>query len=154
LSKLDQFRSSSGRVWGEKHQKHIEVERLDDPPSVKARPQHKEFKIKFVQVPSYWMEQLEQARHIATYKLALNILCQEHKRKHGRCDEIILSSAVTGLPRATRYDAIKELVKLGLIHTEQTSRNAIRVVELVLDKPKTTTTKCENGKIPRSSWRT
>jgi hypothetical protein len=152
VSKLDQFHSSSGRVWDEKHQKHINVETLT--PRVQKRPRPKQFEVKFVRVSHYWMEQLGRARHIATYKLALNILRQDHERTYGCRDEIVLSSTATGLPRATRHDAIKELVTLGLIRTEQMGHGAVRVVELVSRKPNGTTIKFKRGKIPRSSWRT
>jgi hypothetical protein len=73
----------SERIWDKKYQKWIEVEHLDDPPKEKARrPKRKPFKIDFVKLPSYWIEQLKRARHSATFKLAHHILREEHKLKY------------------------------------------------------------------------
>jgi hypothetical protein len=48
--------------------------------------------------------------------------------------EVVLSAAVTGLPRATRWSATKELVKLNLIRIQQDGRQGTRVTELLLEK--------------------
>ena len=99
MSTLDRFVTSHG--------KRIEVETLNPVPRQKKRAAKKRklFKVQFVQVPMYWLEQLEQHDSSAMYKLAHRILLEHHKRQfHG--DEIILSTKVTGLLRgyASRKD--------------------------------------------------
>jgi hypothetical protein len=91
------FRGNPSRVWS--HGKWIEVEYLDDdPPKAKRRrPKRKPFVVEWVKLPDYWIEQLERARNIATFRLAHCILREAFKRQHVG-GEIALSAAVTGLP--------------------------------------------------------
>jgi hypothetical protein len=127
------------RVWDKKYQKWIEVGYLDDPPSVKARrTKRKPFKVDWVKLPNHWIEQLERShRPAATYKLAHRILREAFKQQYRGC-EVVLSTAVTAMPRTTRHNAAKEMVALGLIRTKQEGRGAVIVTELLFggDKPK------------------
>lgn len=119
------------------HGKWIEVEDLDYPPKGKAprRPKRKPFKIDWVKLPNYWIGQLERSRRVGTYKLAHRILREAFKRQY-LGGEIVLSATVTGMPRSTRHDAIKEIVKLGLIRIKQEGRGAITVTTLLLGNDK------------------
>jgi hypothetical protein len=84
------------------------------------------FKAKWVKLTPRWIEVLRQSKSANTYRLALVILLEAFKHQH--CGgEIVLSSTVTGMPRTTRKKATKELIKLGLIKTEQKGRQAPRV---------------------------
>jgi hypothetical protein len=130
------FAGRPSRVWS--HGKWIEVGYLDDPPKGKARrPKRKPFKIDWVKLPNNWIERLERVRRLGTFKLAHRILREDYKRQ---CigGEIVLSTTTTGMSRCARYHAVRELVELGLIRTQQEGSGAVRVTELLLrdDKPK------------------
>ena len=79
----------------------------------KAEPK-KPFEAEFVKFPRRWAEVLRQSKSAATYQLALAILFEAFKQKK-RNGEIVLSSAVTKLPRETRRRAANELVELDLM---------------------------------------
>ena len=131
------FAGRPSRVWS--HGKWIEVGYLNDPPKNKGkRPRkQKSFKIDWVKLPNYWIEQLDRCQRLGTIKLAHRILREAYKRQY-LGGEVVLSVAVTGLPRSTRRRAVEEMVKLGLIHTQQEGNKAVVVTELLLgdDKPK------------------
>jgi hypothetical protein len=133
MSKLDKFVGRPSRVWS--HGKWIEVGYLDDPLRTKKqanRPKRKPFRIGWVKLPTYWIEQLKQAASIATYKLALHILREAYKQQH-LGGEIVLSAAATGLTRSIRRLGTKELVKLNLIRIAKENHKAPRVTELLFD---------------------
>jgi len=84
------------------------------------------FKAKWVKPPSQWIEVLRHAKSKGTYQLAHMILFEALKREY-LGGEIVLSTTVTRMSRATRMRAVNELVELGLIETEQKGRQAMRV---------------------------
>jgi hypothetical protein len=86
-----------------------------------------------VKLPDYWIEQLERSCRVGTHKLAHRILREAYSQQHIG-GEVVLSVTVTGLPRATRWSATKELVELGLIQIQQDGNQAARVIKL-LGKP-------------------
>jgi len=93
------------------------------------KPQSKRFG-KFVQLPMPWVETLRHSSG-ATYELSITILAEEFKQR--QIDgEIVLTAKTTGMSHTTRYRAIDELVKLGLIRVRREGRHAIRVIELCL----------------------
>lgn len=102
----------------------VDVETVEVPTS----PQRKRppFKAQFVKLPLRWAEALRRSKSVNTYQLALIILFEAFKRKHTG-GEVILSSAVTDMPRCSKMRATKELVELGLIETNQIGRQALRV---------------------------
>jgi hypothetical protein len=122
--------------WVTVHGKHILVETLEYPPKDRARrtTKRKRFEVDWVKLPNYWIEQLEHSCHLGTYKLAHRVLREAYKRQHVG-GEVVLSAAVTGLPRATRWSATKELVKLNLIRIQQDGRQGTRVTELLFKRP-------------------
>lgn len=104
--------------------KRIEVEILDS--GVIPKNRRKPFKAQWVKLPLHWTKALGRSKRASTYQLAWIILFEDFKRKH--CGgEIVLSSAVTGMTRYTRRRATKELVKLGLIKTQQYGSQSPRV---------------------------
>lgn len=112
--------------------RHIEVEAAPVP----EKPKPLKRKYWFVQMPTYWIEQLAQVERPSTFKLAHKILCQEfERRKFG--GDIILSTEATGIARKTRPPAIRELVGLGLIEVDQRGRGAVVVTKLNLTPPST-----------------
>jgi hypothetical protein len=123
----------SERVWDEKYQKWIDVVRVNPSPKRPGRraARRKPFKADWVKLPDYWIEQLERSRRVGPYKLAHRILREAFKQQH-RGGEVVLSTAVTGMPRATRHDAVKVIVGLGLIRIKQEGRGAVVVTELLL----------------------
>ncbi len=95
------------------------------------------FKVDWVKLPNYWIEQLAQARHLATYRLAHHILREVFKQQYQyRSGEIILSTDATGLPREARRRAIKELTELKLIQVRQDGNQAVQVTKLARIKSK------------------
>ena len=129
------------RIWDEKYQKWMDVGYLDAAPrsirQLRGRGQ-KPFVVEFVILPNFWIEQLKQVHHAATYALAHHILREEHKRKHGMglVGEIVLSDEATGLARSPRRRAIKNMIDLGLMQVRQRAKQAPRVARLFLDAPK------------------
>jgi DNA-binding transcriptional ArsR family regulator len=101
------------------------IEIIDQPDS-KPKKKRKPFKAEWVKFPYRWIEVLQRAKRANAYRLALVILLEAFKRKHTG-GEVVLSSEVTGMSRATRMRAAKDLVDLGLIDTEQRGRGALRV---------------------------
>jgi hypothetical protein len=116
------FAGRPSRMWS--HGKWIEVGYLDDPPKGKVRrPKRKPFKIAWVMLPNYWLERLERARRLGTFKLAHRILREAYLRQ---CigGEIVLSTATTRMSRCARCHAVRELVELGLIRIQQEGSGA------------------------------
>jgi hypothetical protein len=86
----------------------------------------KPFEAQWVRFPLRWVEALRKSKKPSAYQLALVILGEAFKQEQ-LGGEIILSSTVTRMQRQTRREATKELIKLGLIKTEQNGREALRV---------------------------
>ena len=88
-----------------------------------ARAQPKRQRQQFVMVPWVWVESLKEARHVATYRLALFVLYQ-----HWKTNKPVLASNVAlkalGVPRRSKYRAIRELERLGLIRVEWRRRRS------------------------------
>src|SRR5271168_2879894 len=62
--------------------------------------------------------------------LAHRILREAYKRERVG-GEMIMSTALTGLPRVARLRAIKKLVEFGLIEIEQHGNQAARITSLL-----------------------
>lgn len=104
--------------------RRIAVEELDT--GVVPKKKRKPFKAEWAKIPRQWEKALRQSQCVSTYRLALLILFEAFKRERVG-GEIVLSSAVTGMPRVTKMKAVKELVELGLIQIEQNGNQAMRV---------------------------
>ena len=82
-------------------------------------------------VPIAWIERLKGARYVATYRLAFHILYQ-HWRSDGR--PVLVSNATSkalGVPKATKWRALRELEGLGLITVERRRRKSPRVTAIM-----------------------
>jgi hypothetical protein len=95
----------------------------------KAITRRKSFQAQWVRFPLSWRDALRQTRSISAVHLAIDILFADFRRQHTE-GEIVLSAAMSGMPNATRVDATRELVRLGLIEVQQCGRQAPRVVKV------------------------
>jgi hypothetical protein len=95
---------------------------------LQARKQRKAWRRQYVRVPWAWVERLREAKRPgSTYDLAL-LLLYEHWRLGGR--PIVLSNIgllPEGLLRRSKWYALAELERLGLVRVERQSRKAPRV---------------------------
>src|SRR5438046_1764453 len=98
------------------HGQRIAVETLDI--SAAPKKKRKPFKARWVKLPTRWAEVLRRSKSTAVYHLAHAILFEAFRREHVG-GEIVLSLAMTKMPRITRRKAIRELVRLGLIEIQQ-----------------------------------
>ena len=95
-----------------------------------ANKKRKPFKVSFVKFPHFWIERLKRSKNPGTFKLAFQILKEAFKCRYGG-GEIVLSTEATELPREVRRRAVRELIQLGLIETEQNGNQAIRVTSII-----------------------
>jgi hypothetical protein len=107
----------------------FDLEQLRIDPERMAKPaKPKKWRRQFVRVPWAWVERLQKARRISTYRLAL-VLVYEHWRSGSR--PVALSNVFAhteGLPRRSKWRAIAELESLGLIRVKRHRGRAPRVV--------------------------
>jgi hypothetical protein len=99
-----------------------------DPERVAKPAKPKKWRRQFVRVPWAWVECLQKAKRVSTYRLAL-VLVYEHWRTGGR--PVALSNVFAhaeGLSRRSKWRAIAELESLGLIRVTRHQRRAPRVV--------------------------
>ena len=85
---------------------------------------------RFVMFPQLWIERLAEARHIATYRVALRVL-----QRHGQCRgrPFPLPNNIEGVGRWAKWAALSELEQLGLIRLERRNRKSPLVTVLTLD---------------------
>ena len=87
-----------------RHGRRIAIDTLSTAAPIKRR---KPFVMRFVKLPDYWIEQLQESKNPGTFKLALRILKEAFKRSYVG-GEIVLSTEVTRLSRKVRSKAVKE----------------------------------------------
>jgi hypothetical protein len=111
------------------NQDAFELEQLRiDPERVIKPVKPKKWRRHFVRVPWTWVERLQKAKRVSTYRLAL-LLVYEHWRTGAR--PVVLSNVFTqaeGLSRRSKWRAIAELESLGLIQVKRHQRRAPIVV--------------------------
>jgi hypothetical protein len=115
-------------MYVERYGKRIAVDTINT--STPAKKKRKPFELSFVKLPHFWVERLMRSKNPGTFKLAFHILKEDFKRQLVG-GEIVLSTKATGLPREVRRRAVRELVQLGLIKTEQNGNHAIRVTSII-----------------------
>jgi hypothetical protein len=120
-----EYEEANGRRYAIRDGYRFEIESELDLDLPKAKRQ--EFKPKFVQVPTRWVEALERAKNINTYRLAHKILAEAF-----RCDqgggEIVLSAGMTRMTSTSRHRAAMELERFGLIKLVRLGKQALRVI--------------------------
>ena len=78
----------------------------------------------FVKVPGIWAERLARARYIVSYRVALHLLYR-HWKAGGRSFSLANGSLKTeGVARGTKWRALRELERLGLITVERRPRKS------------------------------
>ena len=110
-----------------RHGRQIEVETVISGPISATSKKRKPFEPEWVKVPVPWIKALKQSKSASTYQLALAILVEAFRCKYFGHHEIVLSSAVTGMPRCTKVRAARKLAELGLIKIKQDGKEALRV---------------------------
>jgi len=98
-----------------------------DPERLHRPARSKRWRRQYVRVPWVWVERLQSAKRISTYRLAL-VLIYESWRLGGR--PITLSNVFAmaeGLSRRSKWRSISELEQLGLIKVQRRRRVAPRV---------------------------
>jgi hypothetical protein len=91
----------------------------------------------YVQFPWAWIDRLQSAKRVSTYRLAL-LAVYESWRTGSRT--IVLSNVISraeGLSRRSKWNALAELEELGMIRVERHSGRAPRVTLLHLDRGQT-----------------
>jgi hypothetical protein len=74
----------------------------------------------FVKVPCVWMERLEGARYVATYRVAWHVLFRNWQ-SNGK-PFTLSNGAVKGVSRWQKWRALQELERLGLVTVERRKR--------------------------------
>jgi hypothetical protein len=106
-------------------------------PQFRKVGKQKKWRRQYVQFPWAWVERLQVVKRISTYRLAL-LLVYEHWRTGGR--PIVLSNALVmaeGVSRRTKWNALVELERLGLVRVERRSRRSPRLVLCHLPRDQT-----------------
>jgi hypothetical protein len=95
------------------------------PRKIQKRRQH------FVKVPWVWVERLAEAHYTVTYRVALHLLYQ-HWKSGGR--PILLANGMLrmeGVALGTKWRALRELERLGLIAIERRPRKSPLITVVV-----------------------
>jgi len=96
-----------------------------------ARVQSRKWRRRFIKVPWAWVDQLQATNRAQTWHLA-HIVLYEHWRTKG--EDIVLSNAALereGISRWSKWRALGELERLGLIRVEKCHRKAPRITVLI-----------------------
>jgi hypothetical protein len=99
------------------------VAAMDAAAKQESAPSRKRHARQFVMVPWLWVERLQEARYMATYRVALYVLFQYWKTQQPVPVSNVALKA-RGVPRRSKYRAIRELERLGLVRVEQRARRS------------------------------
>src|SRR5262245_4694524 len=128
---------AEGRMMEENPFEDLDALRRVDPadPRGQRRPaKTKKWRRRYVQFPWTWIERLQSATRVSTYRLAL-LLVYEHWRTDGQ--PIVLTNALAlaeGVSRRTKWNVLIELEQLGLVRVERRSRKSPRLFLLHLPR--------------------
>jgi hypothetical protein len=113
-----------------RHGRRIKVETLES--KVPANPKRIK-RSQFVQVPLIWVERLQAARCIGSYRLALHLLFQ-HWKSGGKPIKLSnVALAEFGVrDRETKWRILLELERLGLVSVERHPKRAPVVSALLV----------------------
>ena len=106
----------------------FDLERLRvNPADLQHKAKRKKWRRQYVQFPWVWIERLQAAKRISTYRLAL-MLVYEGWRTGGR--PVVLTNTLAlaeGVSRRTKWNALIELEGLGLVRVERRTRKSPRL---------------------------
>ena len=85
----------------------------------------------FIKIPWTWVERLVEARHIATYRVALHVLYRHWKGGGLPFTLSNTSVADEGVTQWRKWDALRELEQLGLITVERRRRRSPRITVIL-----------------------
>lgn len=86
----------------------------------------------FVMVPWSWVERLQAAHYIGSYRVAMHLLFQHWKSDGQPVKLSNVALARMGVSRDQKWRALRELERLGLIGIERRKRRSPLVTILVL----------------------
>jgi hypothetical protein len=116
----------------------LRVELKDVAPIGRAQPTRpRKWRRRFVRVPWSWVERLQLATRVSTYRLGL-LLLYEAWRTGGH--PIALSnvfSQAEGLSRRSKWNALVELERLGLLRVERRPGRSPRLTLIHFDQDQT-----------------
>jgi hypothetical protein len=124
---ISRFKTKTGGDYVTRNGRRIKVETLE--PRTPARKKREPFAPTWVKYPAEWAKRLKGQRG-AVHDLAHYILQRDFECRAKRFGEIILSTAATGIHRATRGKAVMTLIRLGLIEAEQCGNQTFKVTRL------------------------
>jgi hypothetical protein len=86
----------------------------------------------FIIVPGVWWTRLTQARHFATYRVALHILRRDWEEGGGGKPFTLANSAMKSenVSRRQKWRSLKELEELGLVTIERCKRKSPCIIAL------------------------
>src|SRR5262245_59428683 len=97
---------------------------LDDLPKP---AKSKKWRRQFIKVPWAWAERLRKAKRVSTYRLA-HMLLYEHWRRGGQVVQLSnVAAKCEGLTRRSKWRALSELERLGLVEVERRPRKSPRI---------------------------
>ena len=114
------------KMWSASAGRFVEVEEVPSNATATG-PRKPRFQAEWAKLSASRLTALRQTQRGSTKQLAMEILFAEFRRRHIG-GEIVLSGAMTGIPRTTRNRAARELAKLGLIEVEADARQATRII--------------------------
>jgi hypothetical protein len=93
-------------------------------------PRHKskKWQRRYVQVPWSWVERLQSAKRISTYRLALLLLYEGWKNGGKPVALSNVLAAEVGLSRQTKWLGLVELERVGLVKIERRKGRAPRLI--------------------------
>jgi hypothetical protein len=105
--------------------RHIEIETVETGLGERRKKKH------FIKIPQTWVDRLIEARYTVTYRVALHVLYR-HWRERGAPFTLANGVlAMKGVTRGTKWRALQELEKLGLITIERRDRRSPRITVLL-----------------------
>jgi hypothetical protein len=131
-------RQTAGKIAACRMTDDLDLQNLRLPPGVDERrilPRKvQKQRRQFVKVPWPWVERLVGARHICTYRVALYLL---HRDWKGGGRPFSLANGVLaehGITRRQKWEALRELERLGLIQVERRPRKSPLVTVIMSAK--------------------
>jgi hypothetical protein len=97
-------------------------------PQAKPRRKLKKWQRRYVQVPWSWVERLQSAKRVSTYRLALLLLYEAWKNGDKPLALSNVLAAEVGLSRQAKWLGLRELEKVGLVRIERHKGRAPRLI--------------------------